>query len=136
MSRLIWILGCSTSSRYIEDVFVLTPTDDDEVKESVADLKRTTAAGVDGIKLSTKRYCIDAISQYIVKIINESFSQNKVPRGMKIAKIIPIFKGGSPTDPNNIRLISILPILSKILEKIVRRRLLEFFQSRYEHMNL
>jgi hypothetical protein len=52
---------------------------------------------------------------------------------MKIANIIPIFKGGSPTDPYNYRPISILPIFSKILQKIVRKRLLEFFQSKYEH---
>jgi hypothetical protein len=101
---------------------VLTPANDDEVREIVDDLKRRTVA--DGIKLSRIRYCIDEISEYIVRIINRSFSQNKASRSMKIAKIIPIFKRGSLSDPNNYRPISFLSILSKILEEIIRRQLL------------
>jgi Reverse transcriptase (RNA-dependent DNA polymerase) len=124
--------GCTTNSQYINDLFILTPTNSDEVKEVVFSLKNTLASGVDKIKLNTIKYCIDEISEYITEIINLSFSQNKVPKGMKIGKIIPIFKGGSPTDPSNYRPISILPIISKILEKIVQIRLLTFFQLRFQ----
>jgi Reverse transcriptase (RNA-dependent DNA polymerase) len=54
---------------------------------------------------------------------------------MKLAKnfiIIIIFKGGNPTESNNYRPISILPILSKVLEKIVYKRLTNFLQNHYQ----
>jgi hypothetical protein len=134
-SNLHSSLGCSTNSENIEDNFIFIPTDEAEVREVINSLKKTSSAGVDKIKLSTLKFCIDETCTYIVNIINLSFTQNKVPKGMKIAKIIPIFKGGSPTDPSNYRPISILPILSKILEKIVQNRLLNFFQSRFQLFN-
>ena len=45
---------------------------------------------------------------------------------MKIAKVIPIFKNGDPHLINNYRPISMLPALSKILEKLVCNRLNNF----------
>ena len=42
---------------------------------------------------------------------------------MKSAKVIPLHKGGSKTDPNNYRPISLLPIFSKVLEKAVYSQL-------------
>ena len=37
----------------------------------------------------------------------------------KIAKVKPLFKRGSETDPSNYRPISLLPLLSKVFEKVV-----------------
>ena len=48
---------------------------------------------------------------------------------MKIAKIIPIFKGGNPEEVGNYRPVSLLPICSKIFEKLIARRLLEFLEK-------
>ena len=48
---------------------------------------------------------------------------------MKIAKVIPIFKSGSTNDINNYRPISILPVISKIVEKAITKRLVEFLEN-------
>jgi hypothetical protein len=86
-------LGCSTRSRYVEDDFVLTPTNDDEVKEIVAYLKRTTAAGLDGIKLSTIRYCTNEISECIVKIIiNISIDRFPRIRFLRVLRFSKLFQ--------------------------------------------
>ena len=45
---------------------------------------------------------------------------------LKIAKVIPIHKKDDKTQINNYRPISLLPAISKILEKIVYKRLLSF----------
>ena len=45
---------------------------------------------------------------------------------MKAAKVIPIYKSKVKTDVNNYRPISLLPSLSKILEKVVHHRLYTF----------
>ena len=54
-----------------------------------------------------------------------------VPEKMKIAKIIPIYKSGEKDLINNYRPISLLPALSKIMEKIVANRLVNYF-NRYD----
>jgi len=46
-----------------------------------------------------------------------------VPDEIKIAKVIPIFKSNDPTHLNNYRPISVLPIFSKLFERIVYNRL-------------
>ena len=48
---------------------------------------------------------------------------------MKIAKVIPIFKTGSSQDMTNYRPISTLTSFSKILEKIVHKRLYDFLDA-------
>lgn len=58
-----------------------------------------------------------------------SLFQSEVPLMWKKAKVTPIFKAGDASDPDNYRPISVLPILSKILEKTVHSQLIEYFES-------
>ena len=51
-----------------------------------------------------------------------SLQKRKLPKKWKLADIVPIFKKGNREDPLNCRPVSLLSILSKILEKIVRER--------------
>ena len=51
------------------------------------------------------------------------------PWQMKIANIVPIYKSGDNTLFNNFRPVSVLPLFSKILERIVYNRLIEFFDK-------
>ena len=52
-------------------------------------------------------------------LLNLSILTNSFPNHWKIAKVTPLHKGGARNDINNYRPISVLPILSKILEKHV-----------------
>ena len=45
---------------------------------------------------------------------------------LKIAKVIPVFKGENPTDPNNYRPISLSSVFDKLLEKVMHNRLNAF----------
>ena len=49
-----------------------------------------------------------------------------VPRAWKRARVVPIFKSGDISSLNNYRPISILPIVSKIVERTVHKQLSEF----------
>ncbi len=62
-------------------------------------------------------------------IINKSIESGCVPRNMKLAKIIPIFKSKQKTEFGNYRPISLLPSTSKILEKVVHHRLYNFLET-------
>jgi hypothetical protein len=51
------------------------------------------------------------------------------PDKLKIAKIIPLFKSGDKTDPSNYRPISLLNTVSKIFEKVIHGRMLNFINK-------
>ena len=75
---------------------------------------------IDGASVITKPLC---------HIINLSLQSGIFPEALKIAKVTPVFKKGSPYDTNNYRPISILPTLSKILEKVVYKQLESFLEK-------
>ena len=52
-------------------------------------------------------------------IVNLSIKLSTFPEECKIAKLKPIFKKGARTDPKNYRPISLLPLVSKIIEKSI-----------------
>ena len=47
-------------------------------------------------------------------LINKSIATSQFPSQMKLAKVLPIYKGGEKSDPSNYRPISILSTVSKI----------------------
>ena len=62
-------------------------------------------------------------------IVNLSLSLGIFPNSLKIAKIIPIYKKDDPTQITNYRPISLLPSVSKILERIFNNRLDNFVEN-------
>ena len=69
------------------------------------------------------------ISHVLAHIFNLSLKYGRVPDGMKVAKVTPIYKKGPKGDPGNYRPISVLPVLSKIFEKIINSRLMQFLEE-------
>ena len=69
------------------------------------------------------------ISPILTSIINKSLQQGKFPTLFKLARVIPLHKGGSKSDINNYRPISILSLLSKIFERIVYNQLYSFLEK-------
>ena len=58
--------------------------------------------------------------------MNLSLEQGIVPLELKIARVVPLFKADDPEKFSNYRPVSILPIFSKILEKLMYSRILAF----------
>ena len=95
-------------------------------------------SSVDHNNISTKLMKLSAENIIIplTHIINLSLCNGIVPTEMKIAKVIPIYKSGNRSHFNNYRPISILPTFSKILEKIIAKKLVTFLESSnqfYQH---
>ena len=62
-------------------------------------------------------------------IINQSLMSGVFPDKLKLAKVIPLYKKGDSTITDNYRPISLLPTLSKVLEKIVYNQLFAYFSD-------
>jgi len=108
---------------------VFAPTTENEIRSIIKNLKSSQTKVTDDISSRILKECIDLVVSPISKIVNVSLAKGVVPTSCKIAKIIPVFKSGSVHSANNYRPISILPALSKILEKVVKARLLEFLKK-------
>lgn len=55
------------------------------------------------------------------------------PEKLKVAKVIPLYKGGKPDDVSNYRPISVLPTLSKIYERVMYDRLYAHLSRKTEY---
>ena len=93
---------------------------------TTSQLSATGAVGVDGVPIAAIRSCFPAVGPLILHLINFSISTHTFPDAWKVAMVTPIHKSGDPKQPGNYRPISILPALSKILEKVVCSQLTSY----------
>ena len=72
-------------------------------------------------------------AEYFAEIIcsqfNESINSSKFPLSFKLANITPVFKNESRNHKNNYRPVSILPLISKVFEKIMNKQLSIYFEE-------
>ena len=99
-------------------------TNINEVKEIIKNIK-TNSIGIDGIHPKIIKVGAEELAPTLTMLINNCFDKGLFPDVLKVAKVIPIFKNGEECDPANYRPISILPILSKIVERLIYNRMLE-----------
>jgi hypothetical protein len=96
--------------------FGLRLTSAEELIALSKSFKVTHSTGVDGIDPYLAGPTIDLIASPLAQIINCSFLTGTVPDGIKVAKVVPIFKSGGKEIVNNYRPISILPFFQSILK--------------------
>ena len=116
--------------------FFLFPTTDCEVVNLLRGLDIQKAAGYDNISAKLLVNAAEYIAGPLCHIFNLSFVNCKFPDALKVAKVVPIFKKGAKENPANYRPISVLPLISKILEKAVNNRLVNYFNKHdlfYKH---
>lgn len=109
----------------------LSPVTEAEVARVIQDLKQKTSSDINGMSTWLIKHCYKNILIPLTKLINLSFTQGVFPSALKTAKVVPIFKKNDPSNVNNYRPISILPVLSKVFEKVFLKRL-EHFLERFE----
>jgi hypothetical protein len=73
---------------------------------------------INGISLKLLKFINTAISIPLAHIFNLSFVNGIFPRKLKTNRTVPIFKSGDPCLCDNYHPISLIPTLSKIIEKI------------------
>ena len=66
--------------------------------------------------------CRNVMAEPLCYLINAFIIEGKYPNHLKHALVTPIYKKGDREDPCNYRPISITPALSKIFEKVLRKK--------------
>ena len=92
-------------------------------------LSNSNSTGLDGYHTKIVKSVISAIASPLADIFNISFKYGVFPDLLKNAKITPIFKADDKSMINNYRPISVLPVFSKILEKLMYQRLISFLDQ-------
>lgn len=110
---------------------VLLPTYFKEVESLIINLKTSYAIGRDGVSADFIKRYRQFLIQPITFMCNLAISTGKFPGEWKLAEVHPILKRGDGDCVNNYRPITILPALSKILERIVNSRLNKYLENNY-----
>lgn len=105
----------------------LIPTTDEEIRMHIDSLKPSNNI-YDCISANSLKKHKRVLSPLLSKMINDCFMLGVFPNELKCSRIVPIFKSGDPHNMSNYRPISILPSLSKIMEKTIYNRLNSFFK--------
>lgn len=112
----------------IEPEFYLEPTDKtfsfrtpsvSTVCRLLGELNERKATGLDKIPCKLLKMANSIVGPSLTGIFERSITTGLYPNEWKLARVTPVFKKGIKSDVNNYRPISILPIVSKVFEKII-----------------
>ena len=112
-----------------ENSFYFEPVLASEVSRALTGLDTKKSAGPDKLDPIFLKVAANYIAEPLTHIFNLSLSTNTLPKVWKSAFVLPLLKGGDPSDVNNYRPISKLCIVAKILEKIISEQLTDFLDS-------
>lgn len=119
-------LSSSTTTHFTADFkkFEFSIVSEDDVLKQMKNTNEHKAEGLDGIAPRLVKDSADFLASPFTYIINHSILSGMVPSKMKSAKVLPIYKNkGNKLSLNNYRPISILPIFSKIYEKVINTQI-------------
>ena len=108
---------------------LLSPVCEQEVKTELEHLDPSKSCGYDNIMPRVVKQLASELSEPLSHIINLTLTTGKIPADLKTSIIIPVYKTGDKCEFKNYRPISSLPCFSKILEKMLYKRLLNYLSK-------
>ncbi|KAK3085363.1 hypothetical protein FSP39_002164 [Pinctada imbricata] len=106
--------------------FVLSNVSEEFIFKELRNLNTGKSTGLDGIPARFLKDAAEVLKIPITFIINLSITNQTVPEDLKVAKVKPLFKKNNRLKPENYRPVSILSIVSKLLEKAIYNQLERF----------
>ena len=106
-----------------EDPFNFTQVSEKTISDFLKELKTNKATGIDNLSGRFLKDGSKVLATTLAQICNLSIKLSTVPDECKIVKLKPLYKKGKKTDTKDYRPISLLPVISKILEKVITIKL-------------
>jgi len=107
----------------------LYPPSDSEIFNIINELKHKRSAGFDEIPPFVIKRCSNIFTHPLKIIIEQSFLQGEFPSQLKLAQVVPLYKKGDADDMNNYRPVSLLSSFSKVFEKTMYNRIMDFLMQ-------
>ena len=107
----------------------LYPTNQTEITKLLSKLPNKTSSGYDDISNCLLKKLGPSITYPLSLVFNQSMLEGSFPEIMKKADVIPLHKSKDMTHTNNYHPISLLPTISKLLEKLIYKRTYRFLEN-------
>lgn len=117
------------SNPILNNSIYLNPIDEYDINKVIMTLNNSNSEGYDGICTKVIKACNKEISSVLAFLINSSMITGKFPEKLKFSLIKPLFKKDDKSILNNYRPIALVPIISKIYEKVMHIKLTSFFDK-------
>ena len=111
------------------DSLYFCPTTEREIINIISKLPNKVSSGYDKINNNLLKEIKQEIVNLLTDLFNKSMSQGEFPKAMKMSKVVPLHKGKSREMPENYRPISLLITISKVLEKLVYKRVYNYLHA-------
>ena len=121
----VWSYDGETVPMSIGDIV----TNEVEVIKLIKEIDIGKSSSIDGISARALKDCLSSIPDKIVTLFNCSLVEVGVPQPWKLGTVIPLQKEGDKTDVANLRPVTLLPVIGKLLEKIVNNRLMNYLET-------
>lgn len=112
-------LVANVNVHHINDEFFFLEVTPEMVHNAMISLSRKRGRDIYGLNLEILLCVSDSIAPVFASLINLCFVEKMFPPSLKVSLIYPVFKKGDTNIASNYRPISILPILSKVVERIM-----------------
>ena len=114
---------------YHNKIFKFKEIEQENLKTVINSLTNKSSVGIDGISTILLKCIAPSIIKPLTLITNQIMKTGIFPNKLKLAKVIPIYKKDDPTQVTNYRPISLLPVLSKVIEKTIAKQLSGYFED-------
>ena len=101
----------------------------DGVLQVVRDINITKAVAVDNLSARVLKDAFMVLIDKLVFMYNLSFTTGIVPKPWKVSHITPLQKQGDPADVSYLRLVALLPLPSKMAERLVHSQITNYIEE-------
>ena len=118
--------------------FNLQPVDQASILKMLEKSNANKAPGIDKLPGIFIKDGASLLAAPLTQLINLSISTASFPDSFKIAKLVALYKKGCKTDPKNYRPVSLLPLISKIFERVIHIQTEKFLSDNnilYKHQS-
>ena len=121
----------SWKDKHIVEKLKLQPVQEQEVVKHISNMKNSGSFGHNQIDARTIKAAVKVLAKPITYLINLSIMTSTFVNKWQIGKIIPLYKGkaSNQLEPSSYRPISLLPMISKLAERVVQSHVVEHFDK-------
>ena len=129
---LLYLRNNESSTINLDSIPLLSQTllsinfSESDVHNALTSLQSNKATGIDGIGPNILKVCVPLLYKPLHHLFTLSIHHCKLPSKWLIHCITPVFKSGNKNSVKNYRPISLLCNTSKVLEKIIYDKMIEF----------
>ena len=111
------------------DIFSFKTVEIGDIEKEINNINPKKATTSNSIPPKIFKMSSKVSARVLHKLLNDSIEKSDFPQNLKLADIKRVYKKNDPLDKTNYRPISMLPVVSKIFERIMQKQINDFIIS-------